>query len=67
MFKTVTLSKLNFIFYEKFKKQEKEAGTNFYLLSQWKNLIGRFIKIYLNRPIKILQLLIPGNIQKCLT
>ena len=44
MFKTVTLSKLNFIFYEKFKKQEKEAGTNFFLLSQWKNLIGRFKK-----------------------
>ena len=34
MFKTVTLSKLNFIFYEKIKKQEKEAGTNFFLLSQ---------------------------------
>ena len=44
MFKTVTLSKLNFIFYEKFKKKEKEAGTNFFLLSQWKNLIGRFKK-----------------------
>ena len=34
MVKTISLCKLNFVFvYKKSKKQEKEAGTNFGLLS----------------------------------
>ena len=29
-------------------------------------MIGRFMKTYLHKPIKILQFLTPGRIQKCL-
>ena len=54
-------------FHERFIKQEKEAGTNFTLLSQLRNIMGGFIKMYLHRPIKILQFHIPTRIGKCLT
>ena len=33
--------------------QEKEAGTNFVLLGQSRNMVGQFKKAYLHRPIKI--------------
>ena len=49
------------------KKQEKEAGTNFVFLLWSRNMIGLFIKTYLHSPIKILQFLSRGKIQKCLT
>ena len=49
------------------KKKEKEAGTNFPLLSRSRNMIGWFIKTSLHKPIKILQFLSHGEIQKCLT
>ena len=55
------------LFHEKFIKQEKEAGTNFTLLSQSRNIMGEFIKMHLHRPVKILQFLIPTRIGKCLT
>ena len=45
----------------------KKADTNFVLLSQSRNMIGRFMKTYLHRPIKILQFFTPGRIQKCLS
>ena len=48
-------------------KKEKEAGTNFILLSWSRNMIGLLMKTHLHRPIKILQFLTPGRIQKCLT
>ena len=42
------------LFHKNFKNQEKEAGTNFVLLSQSRNTIGWFRKAYLYRPIEIL-------------
>ena len=53
--------KLNIIFYEMSKKQEKEAGTYFILLSQSRNIIERYMKTYLHSPINILQFLTPEN------
>ena len=47
------------------KNEEKEAGTNFVLLSRSRNMIGRFMKTYLHKPIKILQFLSRGKILKC--
>ena len=44
---TILLSKQNYAFFV-IKKQEKESGKNFILLSWLKNMIGLFIKIYLN-------------------
>ena len=49
------------------KKQEKDAGTSFVLLSQSRKMIRQFMKTYLHRPIKILQLTTPRRIRKCLT
>ena len=49
------------------QKQEKEAGTNFVLLCQSRNMVGQFKKAYLHRPIKILHFLTPARIQKRLT
>ena len=40
--------------------------TTFLQLSWSRNMIGSLIKTHLRRPIKILQLLTPGRIQKCL-
>ena len=37
------------------------------LLSQSRNIIGRFMKTYLHRPVKILQFVTPTRIQKYLT
>ena len=60
--------KLNFYFvHKKSKKQIKEAGTTFVLLSWSRNRIVKFIKTHLHRSIKILQLFTPGRIQECLT
>ena len=62
---TVTVFKLKFIFSHKSsKKQEKEAGINFILLSRSRQMIGWFMKTYLHRPINILQFLSRGKIQK---
>ena len=36
-----------------YKKQE--AGTNFFLFSRSRYMIGKFMTIYLQRPIKILE------------
>ena len=47
--------------------QEKEAGTNFVLLCQLKNMVGQFKNAYLHRPIRVLHFLAPARIQKCLT
>ena len=41
----------------KVRKARKEAGANFVLLSQSRNMAWQFIKNYLNRPIKILKFL----------
>ena len=61
------MSQSHFLFFKKCqKKQGKEAGTIFVLLCQSKNLAGQYKKTYLHRPIKILQFLTPGRIQKCL-
>ena len=38
--RTVALCKKLYFFHEKPKKQEKEAGTDFILLSQSRNMIG---------------------------
>ena len=69
--KTLTLSKLNLIFFnESFnvsKVKKKKAGTNFILLSQSRNMIGRFIETYFQRPIMNLQFLRNGRTQKYLT
>ena len=45
------------------QKQEKEAGTNFVLLCQSRNMVMQFRKAYLYRPVKIRHLLIPAGIQ----
>ena len=47
-------------------KQGKDAGTNFVLLCQSRNMIFQFEKAYLQTPIKIL-ISTPTRIQKCLT
>ena len=49
------------------KSKKKETGTNTVLLSWKGNMIGWFIKTYLHKPIKIVQFLSRGEIQKCLT
>ena len=43
-----------FFFHEKSKKQEKETGTSFALLSQLKNVTQQFMKTYLHRPIMLI-------------
>ena len=63
----IILCKLNFMFFvNKSEKQEKEADTNF-LFSQSRNMIRRFVKANLHRPMKILQFLTLGRIQNCST
>ena len=58
----------NFIFLSlKVLKAKKEAGTNFVLLRQSRNIIGQFKKVFLHRLIKILHFLTPVRIQNCLT
>ena len=47
--------------------QEKEAGTNFTLLCQSRNIFGQFGKPYLHKSIKVLHFLTSARIQKCLT
>ena len=47
--------------------QEKQASTNFVLLSQSRNVTEKFIKFYLKRPIKVLQFPTSGRIKKCLS
>ena len=51
-------------FQENSKNQEKEAGTNFTLFSQSRNMFRRFMKTYLLRPIKIIQFLRRERAQK---
>ena len=64
----IALLKLNFIFFHNnSKKQQKEADTNFVLLSWSTSTIGRFMKIYLHRRIEILQFLTGRRTHKCLT
>ena len=46
------------------KKKAKEACTNFVLLSQSRNMIGLFMKIYLHKPIKIQQFFSRGKHNK---
>ena len=65
--KTVTLCKKLDFFHGKSKKQKNEAGTNFVLLCQSRNMVGQFKKNYLHRPITILQNLTSARIQKYLT
>ena len=45
----------------------KEARTNFALLSQFRNMIEKFMRNYLYRPIKPLQFFKPRKIRKCFT
>ena len=47
-------------------KSKKKDGYEFILLFRSKNMTERIKKIYLHRPIKILQFLTPGKIRKCL-
>ena len=51
--------------YNTSKTPRKVGGTNFVLLSCSRIVIWQFIKIYSQRLIKILQLLISDRIQKC--
>ena len=67
-YKTVTLYKKLYFFHKNSKRQENEAGTNFALLNQSRNMVGQFKKTYLPlinllRPIKILQFLTRTRIQ----
>ena len=63
-----TLCMLNFIFvHKKSKNQEIKTGTTLVLLSWSGNMIERFMKTYLHKPIKILRFLKPRRIQKFLT
>ena len=55
------------LFHEKIENNKKEAGTNFIWLCQSTNMVAKFKKTYLYRPIKILQFLTPSTIQKFLT
>ena len=48
-------------------KGKKNAGVNFVLLCQLRNIIEQFKKAYLHRPIRILHFLTPATTQKCLT
>ena len=48
-------------------KKKREAGTNFVLLCQSRNMVGQFNKVYLRRSTKILHFSAPARIQKCLT
>ena len=53
-----TLCKLKLFLEKVLKKQKSEAQSS--------NMIGRSMKTYLFRPIKILHFLTPGILQKCL-
>ena len=48
-------------------KAKKEAGTNFLLLFQLRNMVAQFKKAYLHRPIRVQHFLTAAAIQKCLT
>ena len=49
----------------RFLKRKKKAGTNLSLLS-WSTIMkGLFMKTYLHKPIKFVQLFSGGKIQKC--
>ena len=64
---TITLLKPKFIFFHNnSKKQDKKVDANFVLLSQSTITTGQFIKIYLHKEIKILQILTGEGIHKCL-
>ena len=65
--KTVPLYKILYFFLLKVLNQEKEAGTNFNLFCQSRNMIEQLKKAYLNRPSKILHFLTTARIRKCLT
>ena len=65
-FKTVTLYKKLYFFIKNLKKQDKEAGSNFILLCQSRNMVGQLKKAYLHRPIKIQHCPTPARIKKCL-
>ena len=47
-------------------KARKEAGPDFLLLCQSRNMVGPFKKVYLHRPIKIINFPAPAKFQKCL-
>ena len=49
------------------KTKKREAGTNFVLLCQSRNMVGQTNKVYLRRSTKILHFSTPARIQKCLT
>ena len=57
---TATLHKKSY-FFSKSLKSKKEAGTNFVLLSQSKNMVRQFKKAFLHRPIKFLHFLSPAR------
>ena len=61
--KTATLCKKLFFFFQSLKIKKKEAGTEFILISQWRNMIQQFMKPHLVRLIMILH---SGRIQKYL-
>ena len=63
---TSILCQLNFFFIKILKCNKKKASTNFVFLSRSRNTIGRFMKTHLHRPIKTLQFLASGKIEKCL-
>ena len=56
-----------FFFRENSEKQEKDSGTNVVLFSWSRNITVGFMKTYLHRPVKILQFLTSGRVQKCLS
>ena len=49
-------SNINKSFSLKSLNREKEAGINFVSFCQSRNMVGQFKKVYLHRPIKILQI-----------
>ena len=60
-------AKISFSLIRVLKNKEKEATSNFALLPLSRIIIEWFMKTYIHKPIKILQLLSRGKIQKCFT
>ena len=55
-----------FLSHKSCKTARKKADTNFLLLLVSRKVIGWFTKTYWNKPIKLLQFITRGKIQKCL-
>ena len=61
------LAKIYFSLIRVLKSKKKKLALTFLLCLNQKNMIGCFMKTYFHQPIKILQFLLHGKIQKGLT